>query len=349
MTLATGPNSGLLEYGLPGEPHYDSILNQWRWMDFFLNPNVKSMAVTAPPGSPANGDAYILPPAGVSGAWAGKGKQIARWTTRLTVPAWEFFIPKQGHALIYNLSDSRRYQYNGTVWEIFASGGGGSGGGGSGDLLMASSDMDTEITTGTDKSYVPASRDGTIKGIKANLLVASSVGDIAIDIKKNGTSILSTPLSIDATETSSLDAAVAAVISDDACLADDVYTVDITAAGSGAKGLIVTLLFEETPPVFTWNAQVANYTLDLTDANNGVAMNVGSANTLTVPPNSAQAFRVGDSILVEMAGAGTTTIAAGAGVTVNHRSATLDIAGQYGVIALTKKATNEWLATGDFT
>jgi hypothetical protein len=77
-------------------------------------------------------------------------------------------------------------------------------------------------------------------------------------------------------------------------------------------------------------------------------MNNASANTLTVPPNSSVPFSIGTTIDVVQMGAGTTTIAAGSGVTINKPS-TLAISAQYGVATLRKIATDTWLANGDLT
>lgn len=349
MAIKNGPNTGLLVFANPGEAFYDDFTKLQRWMDFFMNPNVTSHILAVPPGAPADGAAYIIPATGASGVWAGQGKKVARWTTDLLVPAWEFYTPKEGTALIYSLVDKRRYQFDGTLWTMFAQGGGsgGGGGGGSGDLLLAGSDIDTPLTVGTFKAFVVASRSGTIAGVKANLATPSSAGTVTVDVKKNGVSILSTPITIDATETTSLTAAVTAVISDDVVAADDVYSLDISGPGTGAKGLFLTLLFEEAPPLFVWNSQVADYTLTLADLDNGVAMDVASANTLTVPLNATVAFPVGATILIEQAGAGLTTLAAASGVTLQRRGTSSDMSGRYAVAALVKKATDTWLITGD--
>lgn len=70
-----------------------------------------------------------------------------------------------------------------------------------------------------------------------------------------------------------------------------------------------------------------------------VRMTSGSSNTVTVPPNSSVAYPVGTQITVLQAGAGSTTIAAGSGVTVNNAGA---IGSQWGRRLLTKIATNTW-------
>lgn len=97
----------------------------------------------------------------------------------------------------------------------------------------------------------------------------------------------------------------------------------------------------------TSNAQIASYTLVLTDQGKAITMTVASANNLTVPPNSSVAFPVGTVIGVEQLGAGTTTIVAGAGVTINSRGSLLNLGGQYAAASLRKTATDVWLLAGD--
>jgi hypothetical protein len=99
----------------------------------------------------------------------------------------------------------------------------------------------------------------------------------------------------------------------------------------------------------TTNAQVGSYTLVLADAGKIVEMNVGSANNLTVPPNSSVAFPVGTQLLVLQTGAGQTTLVAGAGVTINSKDGDLKLSAQWSAASLVKRATNTWVAVGDLT
>lgn len=95
------------------------------------------------------------------------------------------------------------------------------------------------------------------------------------------------------------------------------------------------------------NAQTGTtYTLVIGDKGKLVTMSNASANTLTVPPNSSVAFAVNSVLYIEMTGAGTTTIAEGAGVTINSKDSALDISGQYGQAALIKTATDVWSLVG---
>jgi hypothetical protein len=98
------------------------------------------------------------------------------------------------------------------------------------------------------------------------------------------------------------------------------------------------------------NAQTGTtYTLVLADGGKLVEMNNASANTLTVPPNSSVAFPVGTQILVLQTGAGQTTLAAGAGVTVNSKDGNLKLSAQWCGATLIKRATDVWVALGDLS
>jgi hypothetical protein len=97
---------------------------------------------------------------------------------------------------------------------------------------------------------------------------------------------------------------------------------------------------------YSFNEQTASYTLALSDAGKIVEMNVGSANNLTVPLNSSQAFPVGTSVTVLQTGAGQTTIVATGGVTINATPG-LKLRAQWSSATLIKRATNTWVAIGD--
>lgn len=111
------------------------------------------------------------------------------------------------------------------------------------ELMFAVSDETTAITTGTAKLTFRMPFAMTLTAVRANVNTASaSGGPLTVDINEGGTTILSTKLTIDDTEKTSTTAGTGAVISD-ANLADDAeMTVDIDTAGTGAKGLKITLI-----------------------------------------------------------------------------------------------------------
>lgn len=109
-------------------------------------------------------------------------------------------------------------------------------------IVVAVSDEVTSLTTGTAKVTFRMPFAMTLTGVRASLATSSSSGNPTFDINENGSSILSTKLSIDSGEKTSTTAATVAVISD-ANLADDSeITIDIDTAGAGAKGAKITLL-----------------------------------------------------------------------------------------------------------
>lgn len=109
-------------------------------------------------------------------------------------------------------------------------------------LIVAVGDETTAITTGTAKVTFRMPYAFTLSEVRASLTTVSSSGTPTIDINESGSSILSTKITIDASEKTSETAAVPAVISD-ASLADDAeITIDIDVAGTGAAGLKVYLI-----------------------------------------------------------------------------------------------------------
>ena len=97
------------------------------------------------------------------------------------------------------------------------------------------------------------------------------------------------------------------------------------------------------------NAQTGTaYTSVIGDAFKTVTMSNGSANKLTIPPNSSVAYAIGDRIDVVMLGSGTTSIQGGSGVTVNGVSTgTVAIAAQFAAVSCLKIATDTWVAMGN--
>lgn len=112
-------------------------------------------------------------------------------------------------------------------------------------LTFAVSDEATDITTGTAKVTFRAPFAMTLTAIpRASLSTASSSGDVTVDINEDGTSVLgANKLSIDASEKTSVTATTPTTLADTAIADDAEITVDIDGAGTGAKGLKVTLYY----------------------------------------------------------------------------------------------------------
>ena len=113
-------------------------------------------------------------------------------------------------------------------------------------VQLSCSDLTTAVTTGTTKAYFRSPLAFTLTDVRASLLTAQTSGNIfTVDINQSGVSILSTKLTIDNTEKTSVTAATPAVISTTAIINDAEITIDVDQVGSGtAAGLIVTLIGE---------------------------------------------------------------------------------------------------------
>ena len=111
----------------------------------------------------------------------------------------------------------------------------------------------TALTTGDNKAYqhIPADLNGMdLASVHAEVATAPAGSTIIIEVSKNGasTQMLSTNITIDASETGSDTAATAAVIQtngNEAVATNDVVQVNITQVGSSTagSGLVVTLGF----------------------------------------------------------------------------------------------------------
>jgi hypothetical protein len=84
----------------------------------------------------------------------------------------------------------------------------------------------------------------TLTAVKANRNGTNTNDAVTIDVNEGGTSVLSTEITIDVGESSSLTAATPAVISDNAIANDALLTFDIDSANTSDEGpLTVTLYF----------------------------------------------------------------------------------------------------------
>lgn len=109
-------------------------------------------------------------------------------------------------------------------------------------IIIAVGDETTALTTGTAKVTFRMPFAMTLSAVRASLTTVSSSGLPTIDINEAGSTILSTKLTIDASEKTSTAAATPAVISDTALADDAEITIDIDVAGTGAAGLKVALI-----------------------------------------------------------------------------------------------------------
>lgn len=94
--------------------HNDALLR----LDAIVQLSAISAALTAPPGSPTEGDTYIIG-SGATGAWAGKDLNVTYYSSG----AWVFVVPREGW-LSWNKATDTLLVWNGSAWIDFATAGG---------------------------------------------------------------------------------------------------------------------------------------------------------------------------------------------------------------------------------
>ena len=99
-----------------GQANYLNVNAALNALDQLVHQRVLDKDLAAPPGSPANGAAYIVA-GSPTGAWAGKANQIAYWLT--SAGAWSFLVPGPNDRWIVRVSDENLdYRWNGTAWAV---------------------------------------------------------------------------------------------------------------------------------------------------------------------------------------------------------------------------------------
>jgi len=103
-------------------------------------------------------------------------------------------------------------------------------------ISMACSDEETDLETGTAVTTFRMPYAMTLTEVRASVTTAPTGSVLTVDINESGTTILSTKITIDATEKTSETAATPPVISDTALANDAEITIDIDTIGSTVAG-----------------------------------------------------------------------------------------------------------------
>ena len=115
-------------------------------------------------------------------------------------------------------------------------------------FVVACSDETTALTTGTNKVRFRMPYAFTLTAVRASVNTAPTGSVLTVDINESGSTILSTKITIDASETTSVSASTAPVISDSSLADDSIMGFDIDTIGStnAGTGLKVTLIGYKT-------------------------------------------------------------------------------------------------------
>jgi hypothetical protein len=87
-------------------------------IDALLQTAVIDMSLTAPPGSPSDGDLYIVA-SGATGAWAGQDNNLARYVAEGNF--WQFYEAGTQVRVVFNDDDGGLYVWHGGEWKLLAS------------------------------------------------------------------------------------------------------------------------------------------------------------------------------------------------------------------------------------
>ena len=93
--------------------------------------------------------------------------------------------------------------------------------------------------------------------------------------------------------------------------------------------------------------KTGNYTLALSDIGSTIEMNVGSANTVTIPLDSTANFPIGSMIDVVQVGTGQTEIVGAGGVSILSKTSFRKLVAQGSAASIYKRAANTWVLFGD--
>src|SRR5581483_1062712 len=83
-------------------------------LDTLVQLSVLDKDLSSPPGSPAEGDCYIVKPAG-AGAWTGWDNRVVRFIDG----AWRSYLPGSGAGagwMAYVVDEAAIYVFNGATW-----------------------------------------------------------------------------------------------------------------------------------------------------------------------------------------------------------------------------------------
>ena len=179
MSIVNGVKIGTMVSAANGDTYGDGERNEFRTQQALIQANVKAMFQVAAPGSPSNGDTYVVgssptgwTPATIAPAVA--VNQIAYWavdaqdgpsiTPSIATGGWEFYTPQPGWVVYDNIT-AAFWTYNGSTWVVYKS---------AGKLVVTATSPNTTLSPAVNNSFrinLPAI------AITTNLVVSNGVAD----------------------------------------------------------------------------------------------------------------------------------------------------------------------------
>jgi len=132
-------------------------------------------------------------------------------------------------------------------------------------------------------------------------------------------------------------------------LADPTFTGTVTVGAAGVAFTDGTQTKEGVPSRTTILSKTADYTLSaLTERDNMIEMNSGSATVLYVPTDASVNYPIGTTIDILRVGSGAVSVAAvTSGTTTINATPGLKLRAQWSSATLMKRAANNWVLLGD--
>src|SRR5271156_1625318 len=137
MSIVNGVKIGTMVSAANGDTYGDGERHEFRTQQALIQANVKAMFQVAAPGSPSNGDTYVVgsSPSGWTPATIAPAvavNQIAYWavdaqdgpsiTPSIATGGWEFYTPQPGW-VVYDNTTAAFWTYNGSTWVVYKSAG----------------------------------------------------------------------------------------------------------------------------------------------------------------------------------------------------------------------------------
>jgi hypothetical protein len=113
MAVKQEPRNGLWYDWVLGDDNWHTNMNgNLKKVGLLLYLSAVSRAVSTPPGTPTDGDAYIVGPA-ATGLWAGHEDDVAVWVSADS--AWTFYAPHRGFAMPVE-DENAIVAWDGSAW-----------------------------------------------------------------------------------------------------------------------------------------------------------------------------------------------------------------------------------------
>lgn len=164
----------------------------------------------------------------------------------------------------------------------------------------------------------------------------------------DATSVSATTMEVSSLQHSSASAANIQLNADGSISSNDIKTSSLQHSSASAPNIELNADGSIVNNIVFNEESGTSYTFSLTDNGKLVKFTSASATTATVPPNSSVDFPIGAVIGVVQYGAGTLTIEAGSGVTLNSTvgSASASFTDQFAGGQIYQMDTDEWLLIG---